>query len=73
MAKPTEDYWITVRFKSNGVKERTFTGSDDNVLLCNFVKDNFINAREIEYNWSFSKEENWLNDNWVWSKRKESK
>ena len=23
MAKPTEDYWITVRFKSNGVKERT--------------------------------------------------
>ena len=46
MTKPTEDYWITVRFKSNGVKERTFTGSDDNVLLCNFVKDNFINAKE---------------------------
>ena len=58
MAKPTEDYWITVRFKSNGIKERTFTGSDDNVLLCNFVKDNFINAKEIEYNWSFSKEKN---------------
>jgi len=62
MTKTKKDYWITLRFKSNGVKEKTFTGVDDNVFLTEFVKDSFTNPNEIEFNWSFSKETNWLQD-----------
>ena len=44
---------ITIRFNSNGVKEdaKDITYINDNELLFNFIKENFINVKNFSYNW----------------------
>ena len=44
---------ITIRFKSNGVKEeaKDITFDNENEFLFNFVKEIFIDVKNFSYNW----------------------
>ena len=50
-----KDYYITIKFKSKGVKELRHTGYDDNYILNEFIKDNFVDATNYSYDWSTKK------------------